>query len=353
MDGPRSASGGGASSSDGNAGKGKAKAALDEVVKRDVIRDQEPAGVGPPVLDEPSLDSKPAPRSASPEAEDVSATMRRIATVSNRAARVLGTLSNKRALSLEAGSIYGAAIGLPQIAQSFSWQRIYTLLAIRSYILLFVNICLQFSLLSFLGQGHIMDRLAGRMSLCQFGTNLQDCPESPWCAGPGGTTFTKTRLYSWNQWSLRVYVRDAMLAIFPEMEEQIMTEIDPGEYGVENNYCRIVCCFIFVMSVINELRRVVDLWRIIWLVPTRKESWVRYVPHSEFSDEAYVPRSQRGDVGPMYDFKLLRLVRFRVSGMTTTWKCINLVAVFLPKVILWWAVLYEGLPFFDGDCELG
>ena len=35
-------------------------------------------------------------------------------------------------------------------------------------------------------------------------------------------------------------------------EDTINAKVDPGEYGIENFRCRLVCLFLFTMSVMHE-----------------------------------------------------------------------------------------------------
>ena len=53
---------------------------------------------------------------------------------------------------------------------------------------------------------------------------LRACPGSGWCKG------------SWCR------------------QEEIEEKVEPGEYGVENYLCRVICLFIFTLSVVEDLR---------------------------------------------------------------------------------------------------
>lgn len=46
-----------------------------------------------------------------------------------------------------------------------------------------------------------------------------------------GTSYSMPRLYSFPIWSTRVFVRDSLKAVFPEMAERIDQKVDPGERG--------------------------------------------------------------------------------------------------------------------------
>ncbi|CAL1163525.1 unnamed protein product [Cladocopium goreaui] len=45
-----------------------------------------------------------------------------------------------------------------------------------------------------------------------------------------GTTYSMPRLYSFPIWSTRVFVRDSLKAVFPDLADQIDAKVDPGEY---------------------------------------------------------------------------------------------------------------------------
>merc|ERR1719487_2143677 len=97
-------------------------------------------------------------------------------------------------------SVSGAAIVMPQMARTVGWDRTMTVLAIRSWIFLTLNILLQSYLLGMLAkEENVMDLFAGQMYLCDFGAWVEDCP-GVGCTGPGGTDITAPRMYSWDAW---------------------------------------------------------------------------------------------------------------------------------------------------------
>merc|ERR1740121_1668327 len=139
---------------------------------------------------------------------------------------------------------------MPQIARSAGWPWTLTGLAIRSFFFLALNIGLQAFLLAMIGEEQLfMYPFAGQMHLCDFGANIDQCPDGPNCKGPGGTTFSYPRLYSYDIWSTRIFLRDSLSTIFPHKADIINSIADPGEYGLENQYIRLACIFIFVMHV--------------------------------------------------------------------------------------------------------
>merc|ERR1719254_452569 len=112
-------------------------------------------------------------------------------------------------------SVYDAAIVMPQICRSAGSPKSLLHLAIRSYLFLFVNFFLQGFILYMICQEElVMDKYAGEMHLCNFGAGIQDCPGGENCIGPSGTNYKDAgRMYSYDSWSTRTYVRDSLKAI--------------------------------------------------------------------------------------------------------------------------------------------
>jgi hypothetical protein len=176
-----------------------------------------------------------------------------------------------------------------------------------------------------------MDTLAGKMHLCDYAQHLDTCPEGPLCTGPGGTKYTRLRLYSFAQWAVRIFVRDMMIAVDPDKKDDIMKQVDPGEYGLESYNCRIVCCLVFTMSITTELFQNYELARFLFLLPSKAESWIKYTPHSQSS----------GD----HMFLACNLCEFQIKGMPRIWKIVNVIIILVPKSFLWLVVVWEGFRF--------
>merc|ERR1719359_959667 len=94
----------------------------------------------------------------------------------------------------------------------------------------------------------INDKFGGKMHLCNFGAGLPDCPENSDCIGPRGTSYTPERLYDFDLWIARVFLRDSLASLFPDRLSDIDRVADPGEYGLESYYLRLACCFLFVIG---------------------------------------------------------------------------------------------------------
>eukprot|EP00931_Biecheleriopsis_adriatica_P066138 TRINITY_DN40542_c0_g1_i1.p1 TRINITY_DN40542_c0_g1~~TRINITY_DN40542_c0_g1_i1.p1 ORF type:complete len:459 (-),score=68.09 TRINITY_DN40542_c0_g1_i1:10-1386(-) len=225
-------------------------------------------------------------------------------------------------VGVERNSVYGAAVLAPQLARSLGWPRELTALTITSYIYLFLCVIIHGWLLVFIDkEERIMDKFSGQMFLCDFGAGMDSCDNSD-CTGPGGTKMTPPRLYSWAQWATRNFVRDSLTALFPDRKDEIMAQVDPGEYGVESYMCRLVCCILFVISIVPEMKLCVHMAKLLWYVPPVNQAWLCLNKDI----------AQLGNPNTW-----LEEVRVQVAGMSRLWKFVNFTVVFLPKCIL---VLY-------------
>lgn len=238
---------------------------------------------------------------------------------------------------IEGGSIYGAAIAMPQIARSSGWPGTFLTLVIRVYFFLVVNVLLQGFLLSMIGEEQLMwYPFAGKMHLCDFGSNIKDCPDAANCKGPLGTPYSAPRLYDYDIWSTRIFIKDSLKAIFPDKAEELDKAVDPGEYGMENYYCRLACIFLFMLAVVDDLSGSWHLMKTLWYVPTAAESWIEY----DLPDWA-----SKDDVKMIQEAGELDFVIFKVAGIPLHWKIINCLGVLLPKLALWLALVKSGVHY--------
>eukprot|EP00929_Paragymnodinium_shiwhaense_P101021 TRINITY_DN6376_c0_g2_i1.p1 TRINITY_DN6376_c0_g2~~TRINITY_DN6376_c0_g2_i1.p1 ORF type:complete len:630 (+),score=153.46 TRINITY_DN6376_c0_g2_i1:137-2026(+) len=242
---------------------------------------------------------------------------------------------------VETGSVYGAALVMPQVARSTEWSATFMALSLRAYFLLLFNVLLQGFLLSMIGIEQLMIYpFSGQMHLCDFGASIPHCnddPTQPDCRGPAGTAFSYPRLYGYDMWKMRRFVRDGLTTLFPGLEEEIKDHADPGEYGVENQYCRIGCVLIFMMAVVDDLRATIDLAYLLYAVPTLDESWISY--------EVPEPIKAKIDSGELSEINDLDFVKFQVAGMPLAWKLVNFVAIWIPKFCLWLALAASGVHY--------
>lgn len=255
----------------------------------------------------------------------------------SKAISILAKIEKHGYSGIEAGSIYGAAVALPQIARSAGWPGTLIALVIRVYFLTLINFLLQGFLLSMVGEEQlVMYPFAGQMHLCNFGSTIKSCPDASDCTGPDGTTYSPPRLYSYDIWSTRKFVQDSMKAVWPDKADEIDKEIDPGEYGVENYYCRMACVFIFMLAVGDDLAGTIMLARTLLNVPTQAEAWVAYEPPTWAKKE---------EVKLIKDLGELDMVKFKVAGIPLYWKVINFVFIMLPKTLLWYALVKSGVHY--------
>mmetsp|Transcript_13194 Transcript_13194/g.30844 ORF Transcript_13194/g.30844 Transcript_13194/m.30844 type:complete len:493 (-) Transcript_13194:63-1541(-) len=267
------------------------------------------------------------------------------------AARLAGLLLAEK-LQIEAGSVYGAAVVMPQVARSGGWSGTLTALAVWSYLYLFLNIVLQIWTNFMIAQEEkVYDLFAGQMYLCDFAANLQACPDGPGCDGPGGTKFTPARIYNFETWSTRKFVQKALMDLFPDRAEDIQANVDPGEYGLESQWCRLLCCFIFMLSVIQDLLNSLTLAHLLWVVPTERESWLtlkdwqeaaKYGGDSSEVSALYLSRRGKGAEGN-WMHSWLDTVQIKVAGMPRHWKVINFICVLVPKLCLWKITVQSGI----------
>mmetsp|Transcript_1470 Transcript_1470/g.2731 ORF Transcript_1470/g.2731 Transcript_1470/m.2731 type:complete len:440 (-) Transcript_1470:112-1431(-) len=244
--------------------------------------------------------------------------------------RGMSFLDREHTVCVESGSVYGAAMLMPQLARTAGWTRELTSRMVASYLMLLLCIFLHLELLKFISKEEkIMDGFGGQMYLCDFGANIYGCKGDE-CLGPGGTKMTAPRLYSWNAWALRGFVRDTLTSLFPNMEDQIDMVADPGEYGLESYTCRLLCVVIFIISIMPEMQLCIDMTRLAFLIPSRNEPWLELVENGNEKDDADTCSEK---------------VKVKVAGMSYFWKAVNFFVVLVPKAILLYMTANAGLTF--------
>eukprot|EP00931_Biecheleriopsis_adriatica_P074895 TRINITY_DN48871_c0_g1_i1.p1 TRINITY_DN48871_c0_g1~~TRINITY_DN48871_c0_g1_i1.p1 ORF type:complete len:494 (-),score=93.16 TRINITY_DN48871_c0_g1_i1:75-1406(-) len=231
-----------------------------------------------------------------------------------------GLLLSRTEIGVEQGSVYGAVITIPQVARSLGWPLELAQISMSSALFYAICVFLHAWILTFIDKEEkVLDSFSGQMYLCDFGAHLESCHGPDDCIGPGGTEMTAPRLYNWDQWATRNFVRDSIIAMFPDKADVIRKTIDPGEYGVESYWCRLVCCIVFVLSMVPEAKLCVNMGKLLWNVPTKNETWV--------SVNEEVDQDGSSD-------KWLDMLNVKVAGMSLCWKLVYAIFVLLPKSCL-------------------
>lgn len=286
--------------------------------------------------DERRASSKQQPNVVNPE-DERRASAANAYIAAGKALSIFSKMEKQGSCGLDRDSVYGAAIAMPQIARSVGWPRTLISVVIRCYSFLLLNIGLQFFVVAMIRQeAEVMNAFSGQMHLCDFAAYLDQCPDAPTCVGPGGTRITPARLYSFDTWNTRKFVRDSLLSLFPDMHKDIMEKVDPGEYGLESYGCRLVCCFLFMMAVVDDLRASINLAFCLIRIPSENEAWISY----ETPDWA-----DKEEAKKVHGWSELDLVQFKIAGMSVFWKILNFVLVVVPKVMIWFLLTSAGFSF--------
>eukprot|EP00930_Biecheleria_cincta_P041346 TRINITY_DN28331_c0_g1_i1.p1 TRINITY_DN28331_c0_g1~~TRINITY_DN28331_c0_g1_i1.p1 ORF type:complete len:453 (+),score=75.90 TRINITY_DN28331_c0_g1_i1:47-1405(+) len=252
-------------------------------------------------------------------------------------AKVMGlcVLMEKGCCFVEKRSIYGAVILMPQLARSMEWPGILTFEAIRSHVLLALDLILQLFIVMMVSKHeNVMNGFSGQMFLCDLGAGCTDntANSGPACTGPAGTDITPGRTYSFDIWNARQFVKSSLLAVFPGQADVINKNVDPGEYAMESYSCRWLCCLLFMMSMMQELQYIVDMAYLVYWVPSADESWVHF-KHEDAGEE------QNGG-SAWYDD-----VELTIAGMPRKWKISIILFVLCPKILIWQFTCRTGTVF--------
>jgi len=252
-----------------------------------------------------------------------------------KALNIMSGMDNEGFCSVEKTSCYGAWIVLTQVSRSVGWPGSLCGLMSRSFIFLMMNHVVQTAFIYYIYDSQTnMNPFGGQMHLCDFGKHISDCPNRPNCHGPGGSEMPNPgSLYPYDIFNTRKFVRDALTTMFPDMQELIAENVDPGEYGIESYYCRLLCIFVFVLQIADEFQNIRDLCWFIWKVPTEEGLWV------EFDSEAPAP-----DDDP-HGQKELDSIKFKVAGVPLRWKILITIFVLIPRIFIWRMLTLAGVHF--------
>jgi hypothetical protein len=262
-------------------------------------------------------------------------------------AKVLGACDviEQGRVFVERGSIYGAVIVMPQLARSLDWPHILTVEAIRSYLLFMLDLALQSLILMMLAKHEtILNTFSGQMFLCDMGAGCSDVYSNhgKTCTGPGGTNITPPRLYSYDSWNNRNFVKASLKTLFPDMVSEIDENIDPGEYGLESYWCRWLCCFLFMMTMVQEAINIVDMAQLLYYIPSHGQSWVHIEDNECPSKDIH---SNSGNTSKQEHGEWWEKVVLMIAGMPRIWKITNIILVLLPKVMVWKLTAQTGVMF--------
>jgi hypothetical protein len=128
-----------------------------------------------------------------------------------------------------------------------------------------------------------------------------------------------------------MFAKKSLEQIFPNKLSQIASIVDPGEYGVQDYWCRWLCCFLFIMSVMDDLPETYWMFRLFFAVPTAPESWIL--------DRDTVRREG------IRVYHEMEHVRLRIAGMPLHWKIASFVIVWIPKALIWKLTTQAGISF--------
>jgi len=255
-----------------------------------------------------------------------------------KAINILGEMEQIGACAVERTSVYGVALAVPQIARSARWPKTMICLAFRAYLFVVLNYIIQTMFVYYIYDSQTnMNPYGGQMHLCDFASHVAKCPDKPDCHGPGGQEIPNPgSLYPYDIWNTRKFMRDGMMILFPDRKDDIASNLDPGEYGVESYYCRLLCIFVFMVAIADEFQNIRDLVKLLYNLPTQDLSWVSYDPPTW---------SSKQHVKDVHGMKELSFVRFTVNGMPLRWKVFNMVFLLVPKIFIWRMLTMAGVHF--------
>merc|ERR1712137_642950 len=137
------------------------------------------------------------------------------------------------------------------MARSALWPKTMVAITARTFLFLLINYFVQALFVYYIYDSQTnMNPFGGQMHLCDFASHVARCPNEPDCHGPGGKEVENPgSLYPYDVWNTRKFVRDSLQVIFPDLSDEIAEKVDPGEYGLEGYYCRLLCIFVFMVGI--------------------------------------------------------------------------------------------------------
>jgi len=157
--------------------------------------------------------------------------------------------------------------------------------------------------------------------------------------GPAGSMISAPRLYDFDIWNLRMFMKLSLEAVLPQpgfIGDEVDKLVDPGEWGIQNYCCRLVSVFLFLLAVFDDLNSSMGIVTLLWRVPADSAAWIGYE----------VPQwGSKTGIKMMKGWTELDFVTFKVRGMPRHWKLVNFILIVIPKTVLWYVCSSLGFHF--------
>lgn len=172
----------------------------------------------------------------------------------------------------------------------------------------------------------------------RFRVTHSACPDGPDCTGPGGQPIPDpVALYPFDIWYTRGFLRDSLQVLFPDRKDEIGEKVDPGEYGLESYWCRLLCIFVFVLQIADEFQNIRELIKFLYQIrrgEADEAPWVQY----DSTPQESKPKDDHGNAE-------LEFVQFSVNAMPLRWKLFNVIFLLIPRIFIWRMVTMAGVHF--------
>lgn len=128
-------------------------------------------------------------------------------------------------------------------------------------------------------------------------------------------------------------MKSSLLALFPDRHDEIEQKVDPGEYGLEDYWCRLLALFLFMLAMMEELLKILRSVKLIYSVPSKAEPWLLYTGAMSGKDVN----------GPVTQFD--GELQIKIAGMSIAWKIANIVVVVIPRLFIFKLTVQAGTTF--------
>merc|ERR1719443_1238796 len=75
---------------------------------------------------------------------------------------------------------------------------------------------------------------------------------------------------------MRNFVKHSLMHVFPDKHDEILENVDVGEYGLEDYWCRLTAVFIFSLAMMEEMLNIARTLLLLSPLPATSESWISY-----------------------------------------------------------------------------